>query len=710
MRLKFYNYKECVIFLLLTALSIYALFTFVDLSPKVDQNFFFSSKDPRFQQEKQIAQLFDRKDTLIIIAAEGDINNKDYTQNLRRLSDDIVRLTGVAAVRSITHGPKSIKDALNSPLWKRLLISPNLRSTNIVVIIEKIYPTSLVENIEHLVNKYQSNNFKLYISGAPYIVELIQKNLAKDLRRFSLIVYAVFGLMIFLIFRSASILLGSLIACTNACILTLISCKLLDIPIGLLTANLVTIVFILTLEPIVFITYNWKHMCKVSGPGSCVDNAVRFTFSASFWSMFTTLLGFLSLLAVPAKPLRELGLSGSIGSLIGIFSAYSIYPSFLKLVDARLNKTSGIIEEKEHSLYLFLEKSKKYIIWGILIGCVALSTYIVKVNTDPSLLSYFKKGSKIIKGLQYIDRSDGSNPLTIVVESQSGEKLDSAKAYKQLWNLQDALEEQGSVGVAISLPVLLAEVKRIPFSFLLSWKSLFGIIENPSFGQIAKNFITKDHKQALFLLLMKEEGRKKTRLSVIEELNKVVQAKQFKIKIAGGVYALQGHLSNLVASSLIFGLSRLILIFFFISWVVARSFRIASAMILNLCLMPLGIIGLIGLMGLPLDIISAPASNLAISMGIDSMFYMVKQYKAIRLTSGDEKMKWSQVQKRLWQPILTLMFILIIGFSIFLFSQFPPTQRFGFAIISGSIVAALASLFVMPELAKISYSFSHNKK
>jgi predicted RND superfamily exporter protein len=42
--------------------------------------------------------------------------------------------------------------------------------------------------------------------------------------------------------------------------------------------------------------------------------------------------------------------------------------------------------------------------------------------------------------------------------------------------------------------------------------------------------------------------------------------------------------------------------------------------------------------------------------------------------------------------------IITAGFGIFVLSSFPPTQRFGLAVIVGTATAATMALFVLPRL------------
>lgn len=701
--------KSHHLFLTLTVLSALILFKFVDLVPHVDNNFFFSNSDPQFKDELQISRLFVRKDTLLIISATGPIESPTYMQGINGLGQDILRLSGITEVRSIARGPVDLQDALQSPLWQRLLIAKDHRSTNIIVLLPDSFSYAVIPEIEKLVSQYSGPDLRLTLSGPPYIVELISRHLLKDITLFTFLALLIFGTVIFVIFRSKGILLGAMVSCMGASIWTLMIVHFLGIKIGLLTANLATIVFVLTLSHIVFLTYNWKHCCAQAEDPACVEEAVHLTFPPSFWCMSTALLGFLSLLLVPAQPLKELGASGITGSLVALAVAYSVYPAFLRLVHPlsskrnRLDRYQGMMEH-------FLEKKRKVIIFGILALSLIALPGLWKADTDPSLLSYFAKNSEIEKGLAYIDHNGGSSPLVLVIAMTSGEKLDTDKAYGQLWELQKALEQDPSVGTVMSLPVLMAEANRVPFASLLSWKWILDILKEPRFDKITKSFITEDRKEGLFLLRMNESNRTMPRLEVIKGIKKIVYAHGFTTELVGGIYSLQGHLSKLVASSVVFGLGQLVIIFALIAWIISRSIRTAFAVALSICAIPVIVIGTIGWLRVPLDVMSAPASNIALGLGIDSMIHMIRFYRRQAGQNKDTGALWQTTRHRFWQPILTFTLIMVLGFGIFTLSDFPSTQRFGAAVVLGALIAALTALFVMPALSQSRpFSIRQNK-
>lgn len=698
--------KETWVFLLLTALSLFVLVRFVDLQPHVDQEFFFSSDDPAYQADAEISRLFTRKDSQIIISVKGNIYAKDYKEKIQHLSKLLSNFNAVISVKSITHGPRDIYDALRSPFWRRLLIAENEESTNVIAIVEEAAGPYLIPKIEDLIAAMQTKEFHIEISGFPYVVELIRRYLVRDLHMFSSLAFILFGIVIISIFRSWRILLGMICACLQTCALTFMITQLVHIKIGILTANLATIVFVMTLSHCVFLTFNWKNLRKHEAGTtkySAVKKAMHITLMPSFWSMATTLLGFFSLLFVPAKPLRELGVSGAIGTLTAFFVAYSVYPPFLCLNDRAHLRSGRSFQHFHQIMFKLVEKRYRLIITLIAAFIIITLPSLRYLNTDPSLISYFAKKSEITAGLEYIDRNGGSSPLILVLRTDSGETLNTNKTYRQLWSLQKELEEHPDVGTIISLPTLMSEGKRLPLSMFLVWDWYLDVLDKPQYDRIARSFITPDRRYGLFLLRMNELDRTKSRLEVLEEIKHIVRRNHFVPYLIGGIYSMQGHLSQLVASSLIYGLSQLILLFVGVAFIVSRSVRISWAMTVSISLIPLCILGGIGLLGIPLDTISAPAANIAISMGIDAMIHITNNFR--RLIKGRHKCRntgktWVRVRKVMWEPVITSMSIVSIGFAIFFFSSFPPTQRFGGAIVWGTVTAALIALFVFPILAQ----------
>ena len=128
-------------------------------------------------------------------------------------------------------------------------------------------------------------------------------------------------------------------------------------------------------------------------------------------------------------------------------------------------------------------------------------------------------------------------------------------------------------------------------------------------------------------------------------------------------------------------------------------------------LLPSGFLGLIcmlggiGLFRVPMDLISAPATNVCVGIAIDSMIHLVF---AVRRAERDGKKGWATwiaARTEQWRGIVYSDVIIAAGFAIFLLSDFPPTQRFGAVVMAGCAVDIVANLFVLPLIGGSEWRF-----
>jgi predicted RND superfamily exporter protein len=383
-----------------------------------------------------------------------------------------------------------------------------------------------------------------------------------------------------------------------------------------------------------------------------------------------------------------------------------MYPSFLDW--ERPDQTRALGESASRSV--FWEKKFVWVAVATVAVSAVLSLGLTRLNTDPSLLDYFKKGRQPREGLEVVDRNGGTNPLVIVVASKGGGRLDNGEQYNHMWDLQEALENHKGVGTVLSLPVLMEEAHRRPFAPLLGWKKLVSILNEPKHQRVAATFLTKDRTLTAFYLRMDEHGRTRPRVDVVQDLKEVVRKQGFVPYLVGGAYELQGALAQMVAHSLVTGLGWLFLFFIGVALAVSRNLRMALAMVGSLLLVPVCMLGGVGLFGVPVDIISAPATNVCIGMAIDSMVHLVF---AVRRAKKDGKQGWEAWvagRREQWRGIVYSDVIIGAGFAIFALSNFPPTQRFGLVVLAGTAIDIAANLFVLPLLGGATWEKKNKKQ
>lgn len=656
------------------AIAAFAL-TWVDLSPRVESDFFFAADDPQLQASARIGETFPASSQILVRVPADDPDGTAHRQRVTQLGQALGSVDGVTAVRSVT-----TERVGNSPLWQRLLLTPDGTATNIVLTTDGRAPDVLVPDLEAVLERdpEQDAASTVHMSGVPVIVEFIRRSLRRDLVLFSTAALLVFGLLIGLVYRDPGVLLGTLVTCVLACAITLVLNQVLGLSIGLLTANIVTIVFVLALSHVVFLTANARREGRSAG--------VRTTLPGSLGAALTTLLGFLSLTLTSARPLRELGWAGAVGTVVAFGVVFVVYPAFV---------TKGNPTRAEASLdgrrSMWASVPTGWVAAGVGLLALVAATGLGRLDTDPGLLSYFEPGSELREGLERIDRDGGSSTLDIVVRDPGGARLDEARANDRLWAVQDSLEAIPDVGVVLSPPVLLGHARQQPLAGLLPLSTLADILSTDRFDSVGRSVYSADRRQARFQARMHEVERTAPRSEVLSRIRDVVRAAGMEPVTIGGVYDLQRQLGVLIRDSLRVGLLGLLGLFILVGLGVARSLRVALLMVISLTTVPLIVLGTFGHLGVPVDMITSPAANVALALGVDSMIHLVLRVRRL----GD----WERARAQLTPPILSAAAIVCLGFGIFAFSAFPPTARFGLAVILGTITAAAAALLVLPSLA-----------
>lgn len=671
-----------------------ALFAVVDLTPTVEGDFFFSTDDPQLQGGKEVEREFGAAPQIIIAARSDQLFSRPYLRRIRRLTDELTRVDGVVDVRSLTRGPDQLEDIGESPFWSRLLLSPDRSASFVVLRTRSDDHAGIVSAIDGILERHSADGFVLGASGVPYVAEHIRRQLTEEPRRLSIAAFAAFAVLIAVLFRSPAVVVGSLVAALSASFGTFLVRAAVGMRTDILAPNLWTIAFVLTISHIVYLTAQWRRQAREAVGGDAVSGAIRLVGPVSAWSLVANLLGFATLLFVSAKPLRQFGLSGMIAAVLAAVCAYALYPAFLRAADPGRQRIGTLTSRLED----FFTTRHPRIALAVLAAALVLAPFARGVNTDPSLPSYFSDGP-IRAGIEAFDRDGGSSPLELVVADARNQLLADDEMEDRLQALQRRLERHGDIGSVLSIALLMGEAERPWYSLLFSWETKLDQLDKPEHGRIGRTFISEDRRRARFVMRMEEAARTRPRATVIDEITAIVQAEGFKTTNVAGLYPLQGELSTLVQGSVLRGLGGLLAAFAAIVLVVTRSVRAALAMTVCLAITPLALFGVVGLSRMPLDIIAAPAANVALPLGIDEVIHLGHRLRHGRTRAGDLWAAWKEALADMWQPILASMLIVVSGFALFLLSDFPPTQRLGVLVCIGAALTDIVVLLVLPALA-----------
>lgn len=682
-----------------------AHFAFVDLTPQIEADFFFDNDDPQLQQSRQIEREFGQAPQVFVAVGGRAIVSRDYLRRVHALTEDLRPIDGVADVRSVTRGPKEPREILEDepsevfegladrPFWRRLLLAPDRSATFIVLRLKEGDAAATIAAIDRVLAAHAGKGLELGATGVPYVSEHIRARVVSDLRRFSVAAILMFALLVGVLFRSLAVLVGTMTAALAASFGTFLVREAFGMRTDVLLPNLLTIAFVLTLSHVVYLAAEWQRRSREVDADRAVSDAIRLTSGASAWSLAANLLGFISLIWVSAQPLRHFGISGAIAAGLAMLAAYTLFPPFLRSATPRPHAPDGRFER-------VIQRRHRWLAIAVLMVAIGLAPLAWTVETDPVLPSYFGQDDPIRTGLDAIDRSGGSSPLDVVIRDRANRSFEDGDVVDRLQALETRLERHQDVGAVLSIASLMGETERPWYAFLFSWETRLDQLDSPKQDRVGRTFLSDDRRRGRFILRMRETARSRPRAEVIAEITRTIEAHGFRPVVVGGLYPLQGELSTLVQGSMVRGLGGLIVAFGLMAFVVTRVWRTALAMTICLAATPLVLFGAVAAGGMPVDIISAPAANVALPLGIDEMIHLGYAVRRRRLAGAREDSAWRDALGELGRPILFSMIVVASGFALFLLSSFPPTQRLGILVCAGAILTDLVVLFVLPAIVR----------
>lgn len=180
-------------------------------------------------------------------------------------------------------------------------------------------------------------------------------------------------------------------------------------------------------------------------------------------------------------------------------------------------------------------------------------------------------------------------------------------------------------------------------------------------------------------------------------LNSLLEGEQASAQISG-IMVLYNNMLQSLMSSQIDTLGITVLVLFVLFVIIFRSFSYALiAIVVNL--IPLcACFGIMGVAGIPLDIMSITIAAISIGIGVDDVIHYIYRYKREFARSGDEAAAIRASHASIGYAMYYTSFAIILGFSVMMMSNFWPTIYFGMLICLVMSLLLLGALIILPSL------------
>jgi predicted RND superfamily exporter protein len=193
--------------------------------------------------------------------------------------------------------------------------------------------------------------------------------------------------------------------------------------------------------------------------------------------------------------------------------------------------------------------------------------------------------------------------------------------------------------------------------------------------------------------LQRDELLRQVKIHLVEELG----FQEDKVRLSGMLVLYNNMLQSLFKSQILtlgavfFGIMLMFVLLF-------QSLKIAVLAIAPNLLAASLVLGSMGLVGIPLDIMTVTIAAITIGIGVDDTIHYVHRFKDEFLKDRDYIATMYRCHGSTGQAMYYTSITIVLGFSILALSNFNPSVYFGLLTASAMFAALMGALLLLPQL------------
>ena len=625
----------------------------------------------------------------------------------------------------------SINDQLNPEINSRLeIVNEEIQKERELMSTKE---EKLVEEIRDILKNY-SYFGELFLGGAAMITVDTINFISQDLITFGLAVFLIFILVLGVIFKQFRWVAIPLSAALFSSIISIGVIGWLEWKVTVVSANFVSIVMIISLSLAVHLIVRYQELnYKLDlDQKALVNETLSQMFLPCLYTALTTVAAFASLVISDIKPLIDFGLMMVI-SIVSIFIFTFIYFGSLNALLPKTNVSlKPVSESLTNKIFSWVEKRINTILFLTFFVILLSLAGFNKLTVENKFIDYFKSSSEIYKGLSLIDKKlGGTATLDVIIDAPSmdqepdfafqdefdegfGDSLADEIQEQGYWftsenlifleSIHDYLEGRNEIGkvLSVSSGVKIAEIannnNRLSDVELALLRSL---LPEEIESQLLSSYISSDDNQVRLTARVIESLEGLNRKTFIESIDADLQnvfgldVNQYSLT---GVSVIYSNLLQSLFGSLFGSMSIVFVSIFLMFLILFKSLNLALLGMVPNFLSAGAVIGTIGLLGIPLDVMTVTVAAVSVGMGVDNTIHYIfrfkKEYSASKNYLTASKNTHTTVGKALLYTSLTIIF----GFLSLTISNFNPTVYFGLFTALAMIMAVISSLVLLPAL------------
>ena len=578
---------------------------------------------------------------------------------------------------------RGFKEILNSPVFRNFVISENGKTSGIIVNIKKSKDLEDIENksareinnYKDLIKKQNHKNIieirniiksyedigKIYLGGIPMIADDMMSFIKSDIIVFGLGVLVFIIITLWFVFRKLIWIIVPISSCFFSVLIMMGLLGLLGWKVTVISSNFIALMLILTMAMNIHMSTRFLQLKKDFPLKNNFDILVLTTgkmFLPILYTVLTTIIAFLSLVFSEIKPIIDFGWMMTFGLITSFTVTFALLPTLLNFVST---KNISIREDGDSKITLFLAKlSLNYqkSIFTISILVIGLSVFgISKLEVENSFINYFSKETEIYKGMKLIDEElGGTTPLEVILkfpdkkkvkteedddfedwgeeEEQDNEKYwftkDKIETIAKVHNYLDGLPQVGKVLSFSSIMDVAVQLNNNKPLGSLEMGVLYSKIPDNIKTEIVDPYISIENNEARISLRIIDSQENLRRNDLINKINYDLKNKigldENEFKLAGVLILFNNLLQSLFKSQILtLGLVMIGIFSMFI--VLFKNIKLSLIGVVPNFIAAFFILGIIGLLGIPLDMMTITIAAITIGIAVDNSIHYIYRFK-----------------------------------------------------------------------------------
>ena len=652
---------------------------------------------------------------------------------------------------------RGFKEILNSPVFRNFVISENGKTSGIIVNIKE---NKKLENINNLskeeietykdkIKKQNHENIleirqviqsygdvgKIYLGGIPMIADDMMTFIKSDIVVFGLGVLLFIIVTLWFVFRKLIWIVVPISSCLFSVIIMMGLLGILGWKVTVISSNFIALMLILTMAMNIHMSTRFLQLRK-DHPTKDNFEIISLTTDKMFWpilyTVLTTVFAFLSLIFSGIKPIIDFGWMMTFGLITSFIITFTLLPTLLNIAPTKNINLKKDQESKFTNFLSLISLNNKNTIFGVTGVVIILSIIgISKLEVENSFINYFNKNTEIYKGMKLIDEElGGTTPLEVILkfpnvksekksteddefEDWGDEKSDDEKYWftkdkidriASVHNYLDSLPEVGKVLSFSSIIDVATQLNNNKPLGTLEMGVLYSKIPESIKTEIIDPYLSIENNEARISLRIIDSQENLRRNDLINKINFDLKNKigleESEFKLAGVLILFNNLLQSLFKSQILtLGLVMIGIFSMFI--ILFRNIKLSLIGVVPNFIAAFFILGIIGLLGIPLDMMTITIAAITIGIAVDNSIHYIYRFKEEFSKIKDYNETLKKCHSTVGVAILNTSITIVFGFSILVLSKFIPTIYFGMFTGLAMLLAMISVLTLLPALILI---------